>query len=146
MKRNTLICLLLAISLLAAGCGSASQENPDTFTFSHSWDDTVYKPGDTVVFTVTAVNIGKAFTYIGTPSFHPAELAERTGNITFTIHSQEEAIPTDATEYTWQTGQEKHHTYSFEIPDNAMTGSYDVTVSLFGTTKVFRDVIKVEGS
>lgn len=138
-----LVLILVTISLLA-GC---SKTEPDvSFSYEYEVESTTYRPGDTVSILVVVTNLGDGIECNGRDldMFQEASLTTSTRDYAYSIYWRREMTSGDVTNAVFTNGATTWHTYTFEIPDDAILGSYDLNFGFFSENDVrFEDVIEV---
>lgn len=142
----SVVLTLLCLMLFTTGCYPVENSEPSALEFSYEIENTVFVPGDQVSICVTAVNTGKSFYWKGTPTneFFKAKLTNNSDDASFSVETYNRVMTDDATMRQYDTGARFTGVYSFEIPQNALTGFYDLSFQFMGVEKTFYDVLRIE--
>ena len=137
-----LVAVLLGLLLILIVCS-----NNVELTCSYEVTRSKCHHGDTVSVSVTVTNSGRNFKFVGAAVDHFSQ-ADLTLNGDVNGHSFSSidtgTVTTDDTEYIFRRGSSKSYVYQFVIPDNARTGSYDLSFWVFGKQIILNDVIYVD--
>lgn len=145
MKKSIVLLLVALICLVAfAGCG---QKNKADFEFFYNIDRVEYYGGEVIELTASLKNIsGKVISYTGSSGdFFPQIELYCTGADGELYYIEHDPIPlsTDVIERWVKNGAVGNRTFYFSVPEDALCGTYSITLSYGGESCVFEDVLKI---
>lgn len=121
--------------------------------FSVELPQTVYRPGDTVTLIASVKNIGSAFMYFPNYGSPDAFLRREeytngksylSGYTTYSIYRGDVPLPEGVPdEELCEMGDTWSNRVEIRIPENALTGMYDILVFSHGYTAIVKDVLEI---
>ena len=143
---RSLLILVLCIVLAVSGC--ALWEREPQLEFSYTAKTTQCNPGEKITITVSATNVGHTFTVTGDPtaSFSDATLFITQDDTSYSFDSQIRFFNDDATERPFKKGETHQCSFTFQIPQDVPSGSYDLSFWCFGIKVEFERAIQITDS
>lgn len=137
----------IAVYLFFAGFIYGDEPVKLEFSYDIPSEVYVYEPGDTVEINVTVKNVGRPFEE--TRRFWNTRniCIYNSDDIKLTdIYRQDEYYTDDVDLWLFKRNESKNYKIVFVIPDNVMSGSYDMTVTYKETehTQTFKDIFQIK--
>ncbi len=144
MKRILSLCLLLILLISALpSCGRGAEGGQ--WKFEYKLEKSSFVQGETIRITVEVTNVGKDYSYTGSPTdlFGPAKL--------YLNSDENQALSTlpfantdDATERVFKKGEIARRAYEFYTDESSPEGLYTLKLPFGGEYKVFESIVFVD--
>lgn len=137
---------VLCLLLLVSGC--AIWEREPQLEFSYTTKTAQCSPGDEISITVKVVNVGSTVIDYATPMdwFGASELIAAGSDSSYSIVSYKQIHTDQMSPSSFETGSTISWPYTFNIPEDAPCGKYDLRISFNGVSHVFADAIQITDS
>ena len=143
MKRILSICLSIIFILALPSC--KPNDGDSQWEFDYTIEKGVFTQGETIRITVEVTNIGKNYSYTGSPTdlFCPAKLYPEI-NENYMLDTLPFPNTDDATERIFARGQSAQYTYEFYTDNNSPNGAYTLEVPFASHTETFKRLLFIE--